>query len=173
MSNTSLTVAWPNADMAGHSFRNVVAPWCKSQWMAGHRLEVEFRRFEDAKTDRQRGYYHGIVLKCIADQARPNGQAFPMPVWKEHFRKEYLGHKTVTVTNPMTGRKSRRRHRISTEGLGIRAYSRLIDRVSAFAATELGVTFPATYEQWEREQIDPDTGEIIGRAPACSPGERP
>lgn len=27
---------------------------------------------------------------------------------------------------------------------------------------ELGVTFPATYEQWEREQIDPDTGEIIG-----------
>ena len=42
------------------------------------------------------------------------------------------------------------------------AYSDLIDRVSAFAATELGVTFPATYEQWEREQIDPDTGEIIG-----------
>ena len=35
MSNTSLTVAWPNADMAGHSFRNVVAPWCKNQWMAG------------------------------------------------------------------------------------------------------------------------------------------
>ena len=81
MSNTSLTVAWPNADMAGHSFRNVVAPWCKSQWMAGHRLEVEFRLHEDAKTDRQRAYYHGIVLKCIADQARPNGQAFPMPVW--------------------------------------------------------------------------------------------
>ena len=78
MSNTSLTVAWPNADMAGHSFRNVVAPWCKSQWMAGHRLEVEFRLHEDAKTDRQRRYYHGIVLKCIADQARPNGQAFPM-----------------------------------------------------------------------------------------------
>ena len=22
-------------------------------------------------------------------------------------------------------------------------------------------------------QIDPDTGEIIGRAPACSPGEHP
>ena len=56
--------------------------------------------------------------------------------------------------------RSRRRHRISTEDLGIRAYSRLIDRVSAFAATELGVTFPATYDQWEREQIDMDTGEI-------------
>ncbi|MCL2887466.1 MAG: hypothetical protein FWF20_11980, partial [Betaproteobacteria bacterium] len=79
-----------------------------------------------------------------------------------HFRKEYLGSKTKTFTNPMTGRKSRRRVRISTEDLGIRAYSKLIDRVSAFAATELGVTFPASYDQWEQMQVDPDTGEIMG-----------
>ena len=45
---------------------------------------------------------------------------------------------------------------------GIQGYSQLIDRVSAFAATELGVTFPATYQQWEGMQVDPDTGEIIG-----------
>ena len=36
------------------------------------------------------------------------------------------------------------------------------DRVSAFAATELGVSFPASFDQWERMQVDPDTGEIIG-----------
>ena len=173
MSDLSLTVILHNAEQAAMAIRNVAAPKCREIWAAGQLVEATFRTHEDVKTDRQRAYYHGIVLKCIADQARPNGQAFPIPVWKEHFRKEYLGHKTVTVTNPMTGRKSRRRHRISTEDLGIRAYSRLIDRVSAFAATELGVTFPATYEQWEREQIDPDTGEIIGRAPACSPGEHP
>ena len=35
------------------------------------------------------------------------------------------------------------------------------DRVSAFAATELGVTFPATFQQWEGMQVDPDTGEIL------------
>ena len=170
---TTLTVHWPDKDRASHSFSTIVRPWCLKHWEDGVGLTVELRRFEDAKTDRQRGYYHGIVLKCIADQARPNGQAFPLAVWKEHFRKEYLGHKTVTVKNPMTGRKSRRRQRISTEDLGVRAYSDLIDRVSAFAATELGVTFPASYDQWEREQIDMDTGEIIGRAPACSPGEHP
>ena len=162
MSNTSLTVAWPNADMAGHSFRNVVAPWCKSQWMAGHRLEVELRRFEDAKTDRQRAYYHGVVLKTIAQQARPNGVQFPLAVWKEHFRAEYLGHKTVTTKNPLTGKKVRRRQRVSTEDLGVKGYSQLIDRVSAFAATELGVSFPASFDQWEGMQVDPDTGEIIG-----------
>ncbi len=31
-----------------------------------------------------------------------------------------------------------------------------------FAATELGVTFPASFQKWEGMQVDPDTGEIIG-----------
>ena len=47
------------------------------------------------------------------------------------------------------------------QGLGEKGYSQLIDRVSAFAATELGVTFPATFQQWEGMQVDPDTGEIL------------
>ncbi len=45
---------------------------------------------------------------------------------------------------------------------GLLGYSQLIDRVSAFAATELGVTFPATFPQWEGVQVDPATGEIMG-----------
>jgi hypothetical protein len=36
----------------------------------------------------------------------------------------------------------------------------LIDMVSAFAATELGVTFPASFDQWEGMSVDPETGEI-------------
>ena len=34
--------------------------------------------------------------------------------------------------------------------------------VSAFAAAELGVSFPASFEQLEGMQVDPDTGEVIG-----------
>ena len=132
------------------------------QWRAGRRLELELRLHEDAKTDRQRSYYHGVVLKSIAQQAKPNGQQYPLAVWKEHFRAEYLGHKTVTTKNPLTGKKVRRRVRVSTEDLGVKGYSQLIDRVSAFAATELGVVFPATFQQWEGMQVDPATGEIIG-----------
>lgn len=159
---TTLTVHWPDKDRASHSFSTIVRPWCLRHWDEGVGLTVELRRFEDAKTDRQRAYYHGVVLKSIADQARPNGQQYPLAVWKEHFRKEYLGFKTVTTKNPLTGKKSRTRQRVSTEDLGVKGYSQLIDRVSAFAATELGVTFPATYQQWEGMQVDPDTGEIIG-----------
>lgn len=161
MSQLTIQASWNEPVQAGQHFKTVLAPWCKSMWAAGHRLHVEVRLHEDAKTDRQRAYYHGVVLKTIAQQAKPNGAQYPLAVWKEHFRAEYLGHKTVTTKNPLTGKKVRRRVR-STEDLGVKGYSQLIDRVSAFAATELGVRFPATYEQWERMEVDQDTGEIIG-----------
>ena len=162
MSDLSLTVILRNAEQAAMAIRNVAAPKCREIWATGQLVEATFRTHEDAKTDRQRAYYHGVVLKTIAQQARPNGQQYPMAVWKEHFRAEYLGHKTVTTKNPMTGKKTRRRVRVSTEELGVKGYSQLIDRVSAFAATELGVSFPASFDQWERMQVDPDTGEILG-----------
>lgn len=162
MTDLALSVVWPDPERARTSLLERVAPWCKAQWAAGHRLELQIRLHEDAKTDRQRKYYHGVVLKTIAAQARPNDQQFPLKVWKEHFREEFLGYKTVTTRNPLTGKKLRRRQRVSSEDLGVKGYSQLIDRVSAFAATELGVTFPASFEQWERMQVDPDTGEISG-----------
>lgn len=162
MAELALQATWNEPVQAGQHFKNVLAPWCKSMWAAGHRLHVEVRLHEDAKTDRQRRYYHGVVLKTIAQQARPNGAQYPMAVWKEHFRAEYLGHKTVTTKNPLTGKKVRRRVRVSTEDLGVKGYSQLIDRVSAFAATELGVEFSVSFGRWEQMQVDPDTGEIIG-----------
>ena len=132
-------------------------PWVKSQNMAGNRVTLEARLTEDAKTDQQRRYYHGVLLHQIAQQATVNGQRFDLKTWKEHFRKEYLGFKTVTYINPMTGKKSRRRLRQSTEDLGVKAYNVLIERVTAFAATDLGVVFDKS-----TEFIDPETGEIYG-----------
>ena len=162
MSDLSLTVILHNAEQAAMAIRNVAAPKCREIWATGQLVEATFRTHEDAKTDRQRAYYHGVVLKTIAQQARPNGEQHALAVWKEYFRAEYLGYKTVTTKNPITGKKVRRRVRVSTEDLGVKGYSQLIDRVSAFAATELGVTFPATFQQWEGMQVDSDTGEVIG-----------
>jgi len=121
--------------------------------MAGHKIEIEVRDAEDSKTDRQRRYYHGCILKTIASHATANGQKFDLRVWKEHFRAEFLGFKTRSSINPMTGKKVRRRERISSEDLGVKAYNALIERVTAFAVTELGIEFPA---EWR----DPETGEI-------------
>ena len=153
MSDLMLQVQWINPQQAHASLNQTVVPWAKSMMLAGHRLVAEFRLAEDVKTDGQRRYYHGVVLTEIAKQARVNGQKFPLAVWKEHFRNEYLGFKTVTFVNPMTGKKARRRVRKSTEDLGVKAYAALIEQVTAFACTDLGVEFPA--------RIDPETGEVL------------
>ena len=155
-----LQVQWFNPQQAHASLNQTVVPWAKPLLMAGHKLVAEFRLAEDAKTDAQRKFYHGVVLTEIAKQARVNGQKFPLAVWKEHFRSEYLGFKTVSCTNPMTGKKHRRRVRKSTEDLGVKAYAQLIERVTAFAATDLSVKFPESRpDQW----VDGDTGEIHGK----------
>ena len=130
-------------------------------WAEGHRLQIEIRLHEDAKTDRQRAYYHAVVLTQIAQQARPNGQIYEMHAWKEFFRAKFLGFRTVTHKDPMTGKKHRRRERISTEDLGVMGYSMLIEKVTAFAVVELGVEFPLTWAEYERMQVDPETGEIL------------
>ena len=61
--------------------KKVVWPWLKSQTMAGNRITLECRLTEDVKTDRQRAFYHGIILQQIAQQATVNGQKFPLAVW--------------------------------------------------------------------------------------------
>ena len=161
MPDLRLSALWANPVQANAHMKSVVAPWCRSMWAEGHRLQIEIRLHEDAKTDRQRAYYHGVVLTQIAQQARPNGQIYEMHAWKEFARDKFLGYRTTTFTNPVTGRKSRRRQRISTEDLGVKGYSTLIEKVTAWAASDLDVRFP-TYEDWERMEVDPDTGEILG-----------
>lgn len=132
----------------------------KPELMAGHRLVAEIRPYEDKLSDKQRRYYHGYILVEIARQARPGDKTFPMPVWKEHFRKTFLGSKRKTCIDPITGRKSRRSVRVSTEDLGVRGYNTLIEKVTAFAVTELGVCFDLSMDEW----IDHETGEIHQRA---------
>jgi hypothetical protein len=137
--------------------------WCelwktaKAHLTAERKLVVTLGDYEDALTDQQRDYYHGYVLTVIAQQVKANGQRYPMHVWKEYYRKKYLGFKTKTCTDPITGKKYRTRIRQSTEGLGVRGYSTLIEKVTAHASVEFGVEFPVTLGEW----IDQETGEVV------------
>jgi hypothetical protein len=143
-------------------------PFVKSHTTANRPLVAEVRLYDDVLTEEQRAFYHGVVLTEIAQFARPNGMQYPMPVWKEFFRERFLGFKVVTCINPLTGRKSRRRVRKSTEDLGVRGYAELIDKVIAFAATDLNFTvsepMPAHLrpgKRQRRERVDEATGEIL------------
>jgi hypothetical protein len=152
-------------------------PWIGEQLHQGRELVAEIRLLDDDITDKQRAYLHSVVLTEISLYAyRPGGQRFDMKTWKEYFRSEWLGFKTVTWTNPLTGKKHRRRERISTEDLGIRKMAEYIDRIIAFAATDLGLTIseplppelrPGRRKSKPREVIDADTGEIT-QEEACT-----
>lgn len=144
-------------------------PFVKSHTTANRMLVAEVRLLDDDVTDKQRGYLHAGVLTQIAQEAVVNGERFPMEVWKEWYRSQFLGFKVVTSIDPFTGRKVRRRHRISTEDLGVKGMAEYIDRVIAHASTELGLTMrpPLTKEVREslkryakREFVDLETGEI-------------
>jgi hypothetical protein len=148
-------------------------PWAKEQLRQGRELVAEFRLLEDVITDAQRGYLHTVVFPEIAQFAP--GPKHDWRVWKEFFRESFLGFKVVTSVNPITGKKTRLRHRVSTEDLGVRAYAEYIDRIIAFAATELGVTVseplpphlrPQRRKASPKGEVDQNTGEIMEEATA-------
>lgn len=145
-------------------------PWVREQLRQGRAMVAKYELLEDDITTAQRGFLHAVVLTEISRFARVNGQQFPMKVWKEHFRSEFLGFEVVTCINPFTGRKSRRRVRISTEDLGVRAMAEYIDRVIAFAATDLGVQvsepLPPELRPARRRHpvVEATTGEILEAA---------
>ena len=141
MNQHALHLEWTGPDQAGASLKAVLIPFCKAKLQAGIRLSIKIEELEDAKSEQQRKYYHRYVLIEIAEQAQINGEKFAMQVWKDYFRERFVGFKHITRRDPITGKKYRRKERISTENLGIKAYSKLIDQVTAFAATELGVCF--------------------------------
>ena len=107
---------------------------------------------------KQRGYYHKIVLGEIAQKATINGEKFNMATWKEHFRRKHLPDKRKRTKDPITGKSMTIRVRQSTENLGVKKYAQLIEMVTAYAVTDLGVTFSErNFNNW----VDPDTGEIL------------
>ncbi|MFN3077634.1 MAG: hypothetical protein ABT940_12270 [Alphaproteobacteria bacterium] len=60
----------------------------------------------------------------------------------------------MSEINPMTGIETKRAVRISSESLGVKGYNQLIEQVTAFAATELGVIFDKDFAQWCEEQAE-------------------
>lgn len=134
----------------GHKvMRDSLWPWAKAMLSAGHKLVIKGEEAEDAKSIQQRKYLHGVIFTEMAEQIRPNGQSFPMKVWKEHCREKFLGSTWTVSVDPITGKKVRRKSRVSTEDLGIKAYSTYIEQCTAYAS-EMGCEFSVT--TWQEYQ---------------------
>ena len=112
----------------------------------GRRVRVVVEQDYAPMTVRQRRFLHGPVIRQISEQARSAGTRYTRAVWKEHLREELLG--SVWVAAPDG---SALEVRVSSEQLNVKDYSDYIDRVIAYAATDLGVCFEL--DQREREAV--------------------
>lgn len=173
MSDILLRVELHNAEQGRQTLTKNALPWVGKQLHQGRALVVEFRLLDDAITEAQRGYLHAVVLTEIALYGKANGEMkFPMKVWKEYFRDRLLPDRRLTSINPITGKKTRRRVRVSTEDLGVRRLAKYIDEVIAIAADELGVVvsepMPPHLRPQRRQRgaevINQETGEVMESA---------
>ena len=166
MSDILYRVELRTQEQARDALKTGALPWVGEQLRQGRELVATFSLLDDDITAAQRGYLHGVVLTEIAQYARPNGATFPMPVWKEYFRNRILGFTVLTAIDPITGRKSRRRVRVSTEDLGVRRLASYIDEVIAIAADELGVVvsepLPAHLRPQRRRALAIAQGKVDG-----------
>lgn len=117
---------------------------------AGQAVAASVCEWEDDISARQRRFLHGAVLTQISEQARGDkGERYRMEVWKELYRSQFLGSNWEMVRGKPI------EIRISTESLGVKAYSEYIDRVIADAATEWGVVFRFIAEEREAVRYRP------------------
>lgn len=123
----------------------------KNLILSGRKQVLTLVDYEDSLTSKQRRFYHGFILTEIAKQASVDGRRYSMATWKEHFRNIYLGDKVVTEVNPMTGVETKRLIRVSSESLGVKGYTLLIEQVTAFAVTDLNVVFDKSFDEWLAE----------------------
>ena len=100
---------------------------------------------------KQRGFLHGAVLPQIAEQVfvGERRERFVADIWKEHFRRLFIPDKWVMRKLPGAKRATPHRERVSSESLGVKAYSKFIDSIIDHAILELGVVFDFVAEERE------------------------
>lgn len=103
----------------------------------------------------QRKFLHGVVLEQISEQARVDGQRYTIDVWKEYFKKKYLKPTWKHYRLPSAKKATPHRQPLSTERLGVRAYSKFIDDVIDHAVLELSVVFDFVASEREAVRYTP------------------
>ena len=130
------------------AIRGQIAPYCKQKWAEGHaRLSVLIQPEEDQRSIQQNRFYWGPCLKNISEQAAVGGQKYSKDAWHELFKRQFLPRKVSkskvagrkkTVVSVSIG---------STRDLSVQKMSKYLEKLQAFAATDLGVAFSCP--NWE------------------------
>lgn len=132
---------------AAHEAATLAYQHAQALILDGKRVRIVAQEQEDDRSLRQNAFYWGVVLPEISEQAQINGQRFTVDAYHELFKRQFLGFEVKKVTVAGRKRKTIIRRLRSTTKLKVRAMSEYLEKVQAFAATELGVRF--SVQSWE------------------------
>lgn len=109
--------------------------YLKNNWPAcaksGKPLVVSVAEYNEKRNNPQNALMWALLAE-IAEQAMVDGRRYPKECWHDHLRGELLGY--VDLPN---GKKTP----ISTTTLSVSEFAEYVNRIMAYAATELGVIF--------------------------------
>lgn len=131
MSDTSITIDLHNRQQAWAVIKEQVYPFIAHWLQANKRLVLKIGlRKRTVKQNRR--YWGKGVLYQIAEQAAPGGKLYSSEQWHEMFKRMFIG--VIELPDGSVIGES------STK-LNTAEFCEFSDKVEAYAATELGVTF--------------------------------
>lgn len=116
----------------------------------GKAAHIVAHEHEDDRTLTQNRYYWGVVLKEISEQAQIEGQRWTVDAWHELFKRTQLGYEIKRVKVAGRKRAVTIRRLKSTRDLKVKPMGVYLDKVQAFAVTDLGVRF--SVDRWQEFQ---------------------
>ena len=126
-----LTLELHNRQQAWTVIKEQLYPFLASVLQAGGRWVLTVDRRKRTKAQNMR-YWGNGVLKQIADQATVNGKLYSAETWHEQFKRMFIGVIELP-NNQCIG--------MSSAKLSTVEFCEFCDKVEAWAASELGVTF--------------------------------
>lgn len=147
-------------------------PWVGDQLKQGRKLVAEFKELEDDRTERQQGYYWGVILKDTSEQARIDGVKYTPDAWHELGKRLHLPRRKVKTKVAGRSRPVVSMTLGTTKGIGIRSMGTYMEKFIAWVSTDYGVTVSeplppelrgarARAKAIENNQVDETTGEIM------------
>jgi hypothetical protein len=127
----SLTIELHSRQQAWAAIKGQLFPFLANVLQGGGRWVLAVTRRKRTSAQNRR-YWGPGVLSQVAAQAVVNGRLFSSETWHEQFKRQFIG--VIELPNGEVVGKS------STD-LSTSEFSEFCDKVEAYAATDLGVTF--------------------------------
>lgn len=105
------------------------------QARVGRPLLVTVEEYRAKRSAEQNRLFHAL-LNTIAESATVGGKYFDVDTWKEHIRRKFIGTEEINLPDG-----ARLERGIGTSSLTVPEFTLLIERVQAWAQTELNVEF--------------------------------